>query len=70
MTLSITPITRTFQYNGMALADIDPTMSPEEIRDVYSAQYGELTTAEIIDHGINPQQHHVFEFRKQVGEKG
>lgn len=70
MTIAIAPTTRSFQYNGMTLGDIDPSMTPEGVRDVYSAQYGELTTAEIIDHGINAQYTRVFEFRKQVGTKG
>lgn len=69
MAIAITTLTRVFQYNGMKLTDIDPTMAPEEVRDVYAAQYGELTTAEIIDHGIENDTHR-YEFRKQVGTKG
>lgn len=69
MGIEIKTLTREFQYNGMTLTDIDPTMTPEEVRDVYAAQYGELTTAEIIDHGIESDTHR-YEFRKQVGTKG
>lgn len=69
MTIEVKPLSRAFQYNGMTLTDIDPTMTPEEVRDVYAAQYGELTTAEIIDHGIENDTHRI-EFRKQVGTKG
>jgi PRTRC genetic system protein C len=69
MGIEIKPLTRVFQYNGMTLTDIDPNMAPEEVRDVYAAQYGELTTAEIIDHGIENDTHR-YEFRKQVGTKG
>lgn len=69
MTIAIATIARVFSYNGMDLPDIDPAMSPAEVRDVYSAQYADLTTAEIIDHGISNERHR-FEFRKQVGDKG
>lgn len=69
MTIEIKPLTRVFQYNGMALADIDRNMTPEEIRDVYAAQYGELTTAETIDHGID-NGIHKYQFLKTVGTKG
>jgi PRTRC genetic system protein C len=69
MTIAIKPVSRVFQYNGMTLTDIDPNMTPEEVRDVYAAQYGELTTAEIIDHGIENDTRRI-EFRKQVGTKG
>ncbi|OZA27499.1 MAG: carbamoylphosphate synthase large subunit [Hydrogenophilales bacterium 17-61-9] len=69
MTIAITTITRIFAYNGMELPDIDPGMSPTEVRDVYSAQYADLTTAEVVDHGIeNGTQR--YEFLKQVGDKG
>lgn len=69
MAIEIKPLPRVFQYNGMTLTDIDPNMTPEDVRDVYAAQYGELTTAEIIDHGIEKDTHR-YEFRKQVGTKG
>lgn len=69
MAIEIRPLARVFQYNGMTLTDIDPNMTPEDVRDVYAAQYGELTTAEIIDHGIENDKHR-YEFRKQVGTKG
>jgi PRTRC genetic system protein C len=69
MTIKAALIKRVFQFNGITLEDIDPNMSPEEVRDVYSAQYGELTTAEIIDHGIENDTHR-YEFRKAIGTKG
>lgn len=69
MTIAITVITRVFAYNGMELPDIDCSMSVAEVRDVYSAQYADLTTAEIVDHGIENGVHR-YEFLKQVGDKG
>lgn len=69
MTIAITTIARVFSYNGVELPDIDPNMSPDEVRDVYSAQYADLTTADVLDHGITGEVHR-FEFRKKVGDKG
>lgn len=69
MSLQIAPVKRVFQYQGMQLPDIDPELTPEEIRDVYSAQYGELTTAQIIDAGVEEGVHR-YEFQRKVGEKG
>ena len=67
--MKIESVRREFSYNGVSLADPDADMSPEDVRDVYSATYGELTTAEVIDHGIENSTHR-YEFRKQVGTKG
>lgn len=39
--------TRRFLFNGMELTDIDPSMSPEQIRDIYAATYGELNNAKV-----------------------
>jgi len=47
MAISIAAITREFVYNGMTLLDPGPACSPDEVRDLYSAQYPELTTASI-----------------------
>lgn len=69
MTIAIAAIARVFAYNGVELPDIDPNMSPDEVRDVYSAQYADLTTAQVLDHGISGKEHR-FEFRKSVGDKG
>ena len=38
---------REFTYNGVAFVDPGPSFSPEDVRDLYSAQYPELTTAAI-----------------------
>lgn len=69
MTINIAVIPRVFAYNGMELPDIDASMSPEQVRDVYSAQYADLTTAEIVDQGIENGVHR-FDLLKLVGDKG
>jgi PRTRC genetic system protein C len=47
MTISIAKLIRAFTYNGMQLADPGPAFSPDQVRDLYSAQYPELTTATV-----------------------
>ena len=69
MTLVATSVIRRFSYQGIVLDDPGPDLTPEQVRDMYAAAYGELTTAEVICLGIeNGQQ--TFEFKKKVGDKG
>ncbi|HVR51321.1 MAG: PRTRC system protein C [Variovorax paradoxus] len=68
MAIVTTEIRRVFRYNGIELPDV-PGLSPREVRDLYSAQYPELISAEVeageVQAGV--QQ---FSFRKAVGTKG
>lgn len=47
MSISIAALVREFTYNGMALMDPGPAFSPDQVRDLYTAQYPELTTASV-----------------------
>jgi PRTRC genetic system protein C len=68
MSIAINEIRRVFRYNGVALPDV-PGMEPQEVRDLYSAQYPELISAEIeageVGDGVQE-----YTFRKAVGTKG
>lgn len=68
MSIAVSPIVRTFNYQGIMLPDV-PGLAPREVRDLYSAQYPELISAEI-DGGevVNGRQDYTF--RKAVGVKG
>jgi PRTRC genetic system protein C len=68
MSIVVTPIVRTFTYNGIVLPDV-PDLSPREVRDLYSAQYPELVSAEI-EAGEVVAGRQDFTFRKAVGTKG
>ena len=46
MAIEVKEIVRRYRYNGVTLPDV-AGMSPKEIRDLYSAQYPELVSAEI-----------------------
>jgi PRTRC genetic system protein C len=47
MAISVATLTREFVYNGVTFPDPGPTFSPDDVRDLYSAQYPELTTAAV-----------------------
>lgn len=69
MAIEITQLKRQFEFNGVQLPDPGPEFSPEEVRDVYSAQYPDLTTA-VID-GPNQHADYVeYKFIRNVGTKG
>lgn len=68
MSIQVTPIVRTFTYNGILLPDV-PGLEPREVRDLYSAQYPELVSAEV-EAGEVANGRQDFTFRKAVGTKG
>ncbi|AOY97743.1 carbamoylphosphate synthase large subunit (plasmid) [Cupriavidus sp. USMAA2-4] len=47
MAITITQLLREFTYNGMTLLDPGPAFAPDQVRDMYTAQYPELTTAAV-----------------------
>jgi len=66
--MKIEKINREFSYNGVKLADPDLGMTPEGVRDFYSAMYPEIITATI----EGPEERNgklVYTFRKAVGTK-
>ena len=68
MTIDIKETERRYRYNGVSLPDV-PGMSPKEVRDLYSAQYPELVSAEI-DMGAVVDGVQEITFKRAVGTKG
>lgn len=68
MSIEVTPIVRTFTYNGILLPDV-PGLSPRDVRDLYSAQYPELVSAEV-EAGPVANGRQDYTFSKAVGTKG
>ncbi|CAM3421098.1 PRTRC system protein C [Paracidovorax anthurii] len=68
MSIEVIPIVRTFSYNGILLPDV-PGLAPREVRDLYSAHYPELVSAEV-EAGEVANGRQDFTFRKAVGTKG
>lgn len=69
MAITVEKLERSFSYNGVTLPDPGPELSPELVRDVYSATYPEITTASI----EGPERKGdklVYTFRRAVGTKG
>ena len=69
MAVQVTAMTRSFSYNGVTLPDPGKTLTPEQVRDVFSATYPELTTASIEGPEMKGAKL-VYTFRKAVGTKG
>ncbi|SAL48678.1 hypothetical protein AWB68_02392 [Caballeronia choica] len=69
MSISVATLTREFVYNGVTLADPGHTFTPDDVRDLYSAQYPELTTAAIDGPGYSGEVMS-FTFVRAAGAKG
>lgn len=68
--MKVTPLIRTFSYNGVSLPDIDPKMTPAETMNFYaSTMYPELTSA-VIEGPDDSNGKLRYSFRKAVGTKG
>ncbi len=67
--VQVDTITRVFRYNGRDLPDPNPTLSPAQVRDYFSNQMGELTTATIAGPTVEGSTY-VYTFAKAVGTKG
>ena len=68
MAIEVKEIVRRYRYNGVTLPDV-AGMSSKEIRDLYSAQYPELVSAEI-DTGEIVDGVQEITFKRAVGTKG
>jgi PRTRC genetic system protein C len=60
---------RHFEFNGLRLPDIDPTLPPEEIRTLYSHQYPDIATASITGpEAVGDKL--VYRLTRAIGSKG
>jgi PRTRC genetic system protein C len=67
--MEVIKLKRLFSYNGMALLDPGAMFTPEQVRDVYSAQYPELTTA-AVDGPEHKGDTATYTFVRAAGAKG
>lgn len=66
--MRVETVTRSFEYNGVSLPDPGIHMTPEAVRDFYSAMYPEIATATV----EAPEQKGgklCYSFRRAVGTK-
>lgn len=67
--LQATTLTREFTYNGLTLPDPGQNMTPEMVRDMYSAAYPEITSA-AIEGPERKGDKLCYTFKRAVGTKG
>ena len=64
-----TPMIRSFRYNNQNLGDPNPSLSPEQVKEIYAATRPELASA-----GIEGPElvygKRIYTFVRQVGTKG
>ena len=69
MPLTITKMTRLFQFNGIRLPDPHPNMPVDEVKALYAAQYPELATAVVNGpEAVGDKMRYTFE--RAIGSKG
>lgn len=68
MTIEVKETEKRYRYNGISLPNV-PGMNPKEVRDLYSAQYPELVSAEI-EMGAVTDGVQEIAFKRAVGTKG
>jgi PRTRC genetic system protein C len=67
--VKIEPLERSFCYNGLRLPDPDPSLTVEQVRDMYVNTYPELATAAV--EGPSPVDGRMeYTFTRAVGAKG
>jgi PRTRC genetic system protein C len=60
---------RYFEFNGVRLPDINPQLSPEEIRNLYTQQFPEIATASITGpEAVGDKLR--YQFTRAIGSKG
>lgn len=69
MSLIVAKQKRQFTFNGVTLPDPGEEFTPEEVKDVYSAQYPDITTA-IVEAPVVHETHIEYKFVRNVGTKG
>jgi PRTRC genetic system protein C len=69
MAILVQKLTRKFTFNGANLPDPGEAFSPEEVKDIYSNQYPDLSTAIVGEPLINDDVA-TYTFTRNVGTKG
>lgn len=69
MAIETKKLTRVFIFNGVKLADPGEAFSPDDVKDVYSNQYPDLSTA-IVEDPVIDGDVATYTFKRNVGTKG
>jgi PRTRC genetic system protein C len=69
MTLEVTQIIRTFNFNGVSLPDPGPDFTPQEVQEMYVNMYPDLSTAVLSEPEYSGDKVS-YKFVRNVGTKG
>ncbi|CAM5542278.1 PRTRC system protein C [Aromatoleum aromaticum] len=69
MAIQVEEAVREFHYNGTSLGDPGKGMSVQQVRDLYSATFPELTSA-VVEGPTRKGNRLIYEFRRAAGTKG
>lgn len=69
MALTVTKMTRVFQFQGIRLPDPNQEMSVEGVKALYAAQYPELATA-VVNGPEAAGDKMRYTFERAIGSKG
>jgi PRTRC genetic system protein C len=69
MALTVTKMSRIFQFQGIRLPDPNPEMSVDEVKALYAAQYPELATA-VVNGPEAAGDKMRYTFERAIGSKG
>jgi PRTRC genetic system protein C len=67
--VQVLELTRKFQYNSITLGDPNPALTPEQVKEVFAAQYPELTNS-VIEGPVTKGGTATYKFTRAVGSKG
>lgn len=69
MALTVAKMTRTFDFLGVRLPDPNPSMSVDDVKAFYAAQYPELATAVVNGPEASGDKMR-YTFDRAIGSKG
>ena len=67
--MTIKPMKRCFEFQGIRLPDPNPSMTVEQVRNIFATQYPEIATAAL----TGPESvgdKCVYRFERAIGTKG
>jgi len=67
--MQVLDLTREFKYNGVKLADPNPQLGPEQVKEFYASQYPELLNA-VVEGPVTKNGVAAYSFTRAAGAKG
>lgn len=67
--MQVVDLTRKFKYNSVNLADPNPALSPEQVKEFFAAHYPELNNA-VVEGPVTKDGVATYSFLRAAGAKG